>query len=166
MGAMARLTAVGDQRGVALLALLLVIAAMGAALAGGGVLWHEVQQREKERELIFVGLQYRDAIRQYYLNSAAGRARYPATLEALLRDERVPQIKRYLRRPYRDPLTNSTRWGLVVAPEGGIMGIYSLATETPIKQTNFPAELGWTEDKKNYADWQFVFVPSLAPVAR
>jgi type II secretory pathway pseudopilin PulG len=162
---MARPTTRGDQRGVALLALLLVIAAMAATLAAGGTLWHEVQQREKERELVFVGMQYRNAIRQYYLNSA-GSARYPPTLDALLRDERLPQTRRYLRRLYLDPLTNSSQWGLVNAPGGGIMGVYSLATEVPIKRANFPAELGWTADKATYAEWQFVYVPSVAPVVR
>lgn len=162
---MVRRTAPGEQRGVALLALLLVIAAMGATLGAGGILWHEVQQREKERELIFVGMQYRNAIRQYYLNSV-DFARYPPTLEALLKDERVPQTRRYLRRLYRDPLSNSLDWGLVTAPEGGIMGVYSLGRGAPLKRAGFPAELGWPADKASYADWQFVWVPPVGAVVR
>lgn len=160
MAGMARLTAVGDasQRGVAFIALLIVIAAMGAALATTSTIWHQVQQRSKESELLFVGMQYRRAIEQYYERSPGIKA-YPMTLEALLRDERLPSTRRYLRRPYRDPLTNSYQWGLVPAPGGGIMGVYSLAEGRPLKRANFPAELGWSGGTPSYADWKFTYVP-------
>ncbi len=162
-------TAAGKrQTGIAYLALLIVIAAMGAALAATGSLWHEVQQREKERELLFVGTQYRRAIKQYY-ESLQTQKKYPPTLEALLLDERTPAIRRYLRQPYRDPMRHpkeskdameSKQWGLVLAPQGGIMGVYSLAEGRPFRQANFPAELGWDNDKASYRDWQFIYVPN------
>src|SRR3989338_7688399 len=114
------------QRGFAFVALLIVVAAMGAALAASGTIWHQVQQRAKERELLFVGMQYRRAIQQYYEKSPGIKA-YPRALATLLRDERLPGTQRHLRRPYRDPLTNSDQWELVLAPDGGIMGLYSLA---------------------------------------
>lgn len=155
---MARPTAAGRQRGVAFLALLILVAAMGAALAAAGTIWHQVQQRAKERELLFVGLQYRRAIQRYY-ELSPGVKSYPATLAALLRDERLPGTKRHLRRPYRDPLTNGEAWGLVLAPTGGIMGIYSLAEGRPLRRANFPAELGWMGGRPSYADWQFIYAP-------
>jgi len=155
---MAHPIAPGSQRGVAFLALLVIIAVMGTALGAAGTLWHQALQREKERELIFVGLQYRRAIQQYYDKSPGIKA-YPPSLEALLRDERMPATMRYLRRPYRDPLTNSERWGIVPAPSGGIMGVFSLAEGRPIKRTNYPAELGWIGGRPSYADWQFVYLP-------
>lgn len=159
MAKMARLTKAGKhQAGVAYLALLIVIAAIGAALGVTGSLWHEAQKREKERELLFVGMQYRRAIQQYYENSL-GQKRYPPTLEVLLLDERTPAIRRYLRRPYRDPLTNSGKWGIVPAPQGGIMGVFSQAEGKPVKQANFPTELAWEGRKSSYAEWQFVYVP-------
>lgn len=163
---MARLTEAGSyQSGVAYLALLIVIAAMGAALGVTGSLWHEVQQREKERELLFIGMQYRRAIQQYY-ESPSSQKRYPLSLEALLLDERTPAIRRYLRRPYRDPMTNSADWGIVPAPQGGIMGVFSLAEGKPIKNANFPSELAWVGAKSSYAEWKFVFVavnPQIGP---
>lgn len=160
MAAMERPTAVGSQRGLAFLALLIVLAIMGATLAATGTFWHQVQQRVKEQELLFIGLQYRNAIRQYYTASPAGLKAYPRTLEALLRDERFAGTKRYLRKPYRDPLNNSDKWGLIAAPDGGIMGIYSLAPGQPIKEANFPVELGWLGGgRPTYAEWQFVFLP-------
>jgi type II secretory pathway pseudopilin PulG len=159
MAKMAHLTGTGRrQAGIALLAMLIVIAAMGAALGVTGSLWHEVQQREKERELLFVGMQYRRAIQQYY-EASSSQKRYPPTLEALLLDERTPAIRRYLRKPYRDPLTNAKEWGLLLAPQGGIIGVHSLAEGKPIKQENFPTVLEWEGGKSRYVDWQFIYVP-------
>jgi hypothetical protein len=48
----------------------------------------------------------------------------------------------------------------VLAPGGGIMGVFSLAKGRPIKQANFPAELGWPGNRPSYADWQFMVMPS------
>jgi len=146
------------QCGVAFLGLLIVVAVMGVALGATATVWQQAQQREKERELLFIGLQYRRAIQRYYEQSP-GTKTYPATLAVLLRDERLPGIRRYLRRPYRDPLTNADAWGLVPAPAGGIMGVHSLAPGQPIRRANFPAELGWAGGGASYADWQFVYVP-------
>lgn len=160
MAGMGRRTAAGRQpHGFIFLGLLIVIAAMGATLAATGTAWHQVQQRAKERELMFVGMQYRHAIQQYYERSPGIKA-YPPTLDALLRDERQPSTKRYLRRPYRDPLTNSEQWGLVQAPAGGIMGVYSLAEGQPLMRANFPAELGWLGGTPSYAEWKFAYAPS------
>ncbi len=138
--------------------MLIVIAAMGATMAATGTIWHQVKRRALEDELIFVGLEYRRAIARYY--NATPAHSYPPTLAALLRDDRMPGVQRYLRRPYRDPLTDSDTWGVVLAPGGGIMGVFSLAKGRPIKQANFPQELGWPGGRPTYADWQFMYVPS------
>lgn len=159
---MARHTAVGRQRGVAFLAVLLIVAAMGATLASAGTFWHQIRQREKESELLFVGIQYQSAIRRYY-EAVPGAQRYPGSLQDLLLDPRLPSIRRHLSRPWLDPLTGSAEWGLVKAPQGGIMGVYSLATGTPIKRAGFPARLGWKDGLERYADWRFVYQPVPVP---
>lgn len=148
------------QRGFTFIVLLMVFAVMGIALSAIGPMWHTEQQREKERDLIFIGQQYIRAIRQYYEASPGGAKQYPPTIQALILDDRQLAVRRYLRRPYRDPLTNTTQWGVILAPEGGIMGIYSLAPGTPIKQANFPVQLGWSDNLNSYADWKFVYLPS------
>lgn len=158
MARTARPTPPGKQRGVAYLALLIAIACMGAALAGTGTIWHQAQQREREQELLFIGMEYRNAIRSYYYALPSANA-YPPNLEVLLQDPRMPSLKRHLRRPYWDPITNSPRWGLIRAPDGGIMGVYSLAPGQPIKTANFPPELGWAGGKKRYGEWQFIYLP-------
>lgn len=137
--------------------MLIVVAAMGAALAVASTIWHEVQRRAMENELIFVGLQYRHAIADYY--NATPAHTYPPNIAALLLDDRMPGTVRHLRRPYRDPLANSATWGVVLAPGGGIMGVFSLAQGRPIKQANFPSELNWPGGRPSYADWQFMYVP-------
>lgn len=138
--------------------MLIVVAGMGAALAVTGTVWREANRRALERELIFVGLEYRRAIGRYVAASPTGS--YPPSVEALLRDNRMAEVRRHLRQPYRDPLTASKTWGVILAPGGGIMGVFSLAKGRPIKQANFPAELGWPGGRPTYADWQFMYVPT------
>jgi hypothetical protein len=79
----------------------------------------------------------------------------------LLEDRRYPTVRRHLRRLYVDPITGQQEWGLVKAPEGGIMGIYSLSDREPQKHANFEAEdadfasvLPFT-----YSNWKFVYRP-------
>lgn len=151
------------QRGFTYLALLLVVATMGAGMAAYGEFASHAAQREKEVELLFAGDQYRQAISSYYERSP-GNPAYPASLEALLEDKRFPMPVRHLRKPYRDPLTGGTDWGVVEAPEGGIAGVHSKSEEPPIKSKNFAKPDRAFEKAKTYADWVFMHQPT-APVA-
>lgn len=149
----------GRQAGFTYLGLLFVIALMGATLALTGVVWHTVQQREKERELLFIGQQFRQAISAYYNRSAGTVKQFPKTLDELLKDQRQLTTQRYLRRIYRDPMTGQTEWGLVKTRDDRIMGIYSLSENTPIKQGNFREAEKEFEGKAKYLDWRFVYTP-------
>ncbi len=142
--------------GFTYLTILIVVALMGVGLALAGEVWHSAALRAREAELLHVGEQYRRAIARYYL---AGPRQYPRALADLLRDARKPGIERYLRRLYPDPLTNSDDWGLVKAPDGGIMGVHSRSEDRPIKAANFPPAQAAFEGAQKYADWKFVFVP-------
>ncbi|TXI17477.1 MAG: hypothetical protein E6Q62_08945 [Nitrosomonas sp.] len=82
----------------------------GVIMAGAAQLWQTKSQRQKEAELLFIGEEFRKAIMSYY-NS--GNKQFPDSLEDLLRDERLPNVKRHLRKIYVDPMTNTTEWGLV-----------------------------------------------------
>jgi type II secretory pathway pseudopilin PulG len=113
--------------------MLIAIAVSGALLAAGSVVWSQQAQRDRERELLLVGKEFQRAIGLYYERTPGAIKRYPERLEDLLRDERYPSMQRYLRRIYRDPMTGRTEWGLVSAPTGGIMGVYSLSRDRPIK---------------------------------
>ena len=88
----------------------------GMVLAGTGQVWQFKAQREKEKELLFVGDQFRRAVMSYYNSSPGGVKTYPDTLEKLLLDNRSPVVKRHLRKIFLDPMTKSHEWGLVEEP--------------------------------------------------
>lgn len=147
------------QRGLTYLAVLLAVALMGAALAATGIVWRAAWQRDAERELLFVGEQFRRAIRLYYERTPGPAKLYPPSLEALLQDPRQPRPVRYLRRIYGDPLSGGREWGLVMAPQGGVMGVYSLSAEAPMKKAGFPAVEEDFAGAARYSDWRFVYLP-------
>jgi type II secretory pathway pseudopilin PulG len=157
------LTPISKQGGFTYLALLIAVAVGGAVLASIGELTSHAQQREKEAELLFVGQQYREAIRAYYERAPGGAKRYPRKLEDMLADSRYPTAQRYLRRPYPDPMTGKTEWGLVAAPDGGIMGVYSLSEAPPIKNGGFSKRNESFSDAARYTDWKFLYAASAPP---
>ena len=155
---------IGKETGFTYLAALIAVALFGVVLAATGMVWQTVARREKERELLFVGNQFRRAIQLYYETTPGGVARrYPASLDDLLKDNRQPSTQRYLRKIYVDPMTRSAEWGLVPAPGGGILGVYSLSEEVPIKSGNFAYADRDFENKSKYSEWKFLYVAGSAP---
>lgn len=156
------------QMGFTYLAMLFLVAIMGAIWASVGGIWSTASQREKERELLLIGAQFREAIGQYYESSPGMLKRYPGTLEDLLKDERQPGTRRYLRKLFFDPITRSNKWGLVMSPMGGIMGVHSLSDARPIKNANFPDSDVDLAGKSKYSEWLFVYrpVPQVEPPKR
>lgn len=153
----------GRQGGFAYMMILILIVIMGMGLTMVGTQWDLARQREREQELLSSGNQIRRAIERYYQQDAVGMKRYPAALDDLLKDPRLSRPERYLRRPLRDPITGAD-WGLVVAPEGGIMGVFSKSEQMPLKRANFHAPDQIFEaialqrgDQLRYTDWQFVY---------
>lgn len=143
------------QRGFTFIAVLIAVAVAGIGLAVLGQTWQIASVRAREAELLFVGEQYRRAIRSYYLQPPVV-GNYPRRLQDLLRDPRTPGIVRHLRQLHPDPITGSAEWGLVRAPDGGILGVYSLAQGTPLKTANFRVRDADFEGRTSYADWKFV----------
>jgi hypothetical protein len=142
---------------------LFALAIASAMAARGSVVWHTESVREREQELIRIGEEFRGAIGTYYERSPGAVKRYPEKLDDLLRDDRYLSLQRYLRRIYRDPFTGKAEWGLVQAPTGGIMGVYSLSTGKPMKTAD-PHETGVKfSNARHYSDWKFTYVP-VAPV--
>lgn len=148
------------QNGFTYLGLLAFVAIMGISLAGAGVIWRTVQQREKEQELLFIGGEFRRAIGAYYEKTPGPVKKYPQSLEDLLTDDRQLVAKRYLRKIYVDPMTGKGQWGMVNAPAGGVMGVHSLSEDEPLKSGNFGAANKDLEGKRKYSEWLFVYVPS------
>lgn len=159
------------QHGFTYLFVLFFIASTAAGLAAVGELWATSRQREREIDLLFAGSAIRQAIGAYYLAGPGAVKQYPPALENLLKDPRFPDTRRYLRQLYPDPMTGSTEWVLIKAPQGGIMGVASASESAPIKRAGFREpnqafdELTLRlKDKLRYRDWEFIYAPGLRPV--
>jgi type II secretory pathway pseudopilin PulG len=154
-----RRTKHSPQRGFTYLAVLFALALMSVSALLVTAVSSHLARREREAELLFVGEQYRDALRRYGDANAGLPDPYPRELSGLLRDPNTPNTRRFLRKLYADPLTGSERWGLVRTPRGGIIGVYSLAEGRPAKVAGFAAAQGEFAGAKRYADWRFVVAP-------
>ncbi|MGV3583066.1 MAG: type II secretion system protein [Methylophilus sp.] len=144
--------------GYILIGLLVLIMVSGFALAQVGAKWSDARKREREQELLKIGDTIRKAIGNYYNHTPGIVKQYPPNLEALLRDERFPKPQRYLRKLYIDPMTQREGWGIIEAPSGGVMGVYSLSDAKPFKTKNFRPVYLHFEDKKYYGEWYFIYV--------
>ena len=147
------------EAGFTYLGLMILVAILALATSGTLTLGSIAQRREAEQRLLEVGATYRQAIASYLNSSPGGNRRYPARLADLLRDPRYPGVRRHLRQLYPDPITGKAEWGLVPAPGGGIMGIYSLSEARTIKIAEFEAENQSFEGKSRYVEWVFVVQP-------
>lgn len=149
----------GKSSGFTFIGVLIFVALMGIALGSAGKVWSTQKIRENEQEMLFIGEQYRRAIGQYFERSQ-GAKQFPKTMDELLLDRRYPTVQRYLRRPYVDPFTGKPEWGLVMRPDGGIVGVYSRSEESPLKRSNFKRGNENFEGADRYSDWKFIYVPN------
>jgi type II secretory pathway pseudopilin PulG len=152
----------GPQSGFTYLTVLFVVAFMGLGMAMAGKVYRTTVLREREAELLWVGHQYRAAIEAY---TKRGGGLYPRALDDLLKDPRDPGVRRYLRKLYPDPVTGSEEWGVVKAPDGGIMGVYSRSEGAPLKVAGFRIADTAFADAAKYSDWKFVYVPGVPGAA-
>jgi hypothetical protein len=136
---------------------------MGAGLAAIGTWWASVAQREREEELLFVGEQFRKAIRSYYDQSPEATRVFPSRIEDLLEDRRLPTIRRHLRRVYADPFTGRPDWELIRMPDGRIQGVSSRSNRVPYRRNNLPD--GLDPEAATYAEWRFIAQPGAAAAA-
>jgi type II secretory pathway pseudopilin PulG len=148
---------VSGQSGFTLLALLFLVAGLGVGMAALGVVWHTASQREKEKELLFVGSQYRQAIESFWNRSPGEAKRLPKNFDELLADPRFPNTVRHLRRVYRDPMAPNAEWGLLKEADGGISGVYSLSEARPFKRADFAGGVESFQEAASYRDWVFRF---------
>jgi type II secretory pathway pseudopilin PulG len=151
-------------RGFTYIGLLIMLVIIGVTLASAGVVWHTAVQRDKERELLFAGDQFRQAIGRYYIATDGPAKQYPLTLDDLLRDPRQPSTVRHLRKLYVDPITGSAEWGLLKGRDDRIVGVFSLSEQRPLKQGNFRGADQIFAEKEKYSDWQFIYQPKLTRV--
>jgi type II secretory pathway pseudopilin PulG len=153
-----------SQFGFTYIGVLMTVAAFGVVLAGAGQLWSLNAKRERERELLFVGDQFRVAIESYVAATPPGKPRYPLRLEDLLDDRRHINVRRHLRQIYPDPFTGVADWETTTAPDGGIAGLHSRHDGKPIKIAGFPPAYRAFERAETYRDWTFAVAMPRAPL--
>ena len=144
-------------QGLVLLALLLFLALASIATALGAEGWATARKREREKELLFVGDQYRRAIESYWRRGPGRVKTLPPSLDVLLSDDRFPTPVRHLRKLYSDPITGEDF--ALVRLANGIAGVQSSSKDAPLKTTNFPQRYRQFEAATSYEQWQFAFVP-------
>lgn len=172
------------SEGFAYLWLLFAVAFMGVGLSVVAEVHAVAQQRDKERELLAIGHQFREALRRYQARSgptagapvvgatgtapvpgmAAGATlaagQYPASLDELLQDPRTPGVTRHLRQVFTDPMTSKAEWGLVRVG-GRIVGVHSLSERRPVKQAGFEDQDAAFTGQARYRDWVFTHPANL-----
>lgn len=147
-----------QNRGFTFIGILIIVALSGIALSIVGSVWHQSIQREHEKELLFIGDQYRNAIISYYESTPSGVKQYPKTLEDLILDKRYPVIKRHLRKLYADPMSKQA-WGLI-KQQDLIVGVYSQSHQAPIKKSGFPSAYEGFSEANTYDEWKFIGIHS------
>ena len=141
------------QAGYTYLLVLFIVAGLGLLVAQTGLVWQQAAQRDREAELLVIGVEFSRALSSYV--KAGADHSLPESLQQLVEDRRGPVLVRHLRRIYRDPFTGQPVWGLEKAG-GRISGVYSLAQGVPIRQHDLPKELGgMTGEVRSYAEWVF-----------
>jgi len=146
----------GDTRGFTLLFVLLLVVLLGLLTSLAARSYTQASRRVKEEELLFRGLQYRDAIGRYHRYQ--GRFQYPTTLDALRKDPRSAATVRHLRTLYPDPVTDNA-FLPIKTPEGWIVGVRSGSGASPIRQSEFPPGLEAFAGRGAYREWEFVYRP-------
>ena len=151
------------NQGFTYLAVLILLVIVTSALAAAGTRWTARDQRNREAMLLHDGAIIRAAIGAYYESTPGSVKRYPATLEDLLRDTRYLGMRRYLRKIPHDPMSQQIPFVLVVAPDGGAMGVHSSSDKAPFKVDSFSTENASFSQASRYSDWEFVYLSPVPP---
>jgi type II secretory pathway pseudopilin PulG len=156
----------GDQAGFTYLALLVMLLFIGLASQGVMQVVSQQAQREREDSLLRIGQAYARAIGAYYEATPGTLKRWPRDLDDLLEDRRLVSVRRHLRERYPDPITRLNDWELIRAADGGIQGISSRSEQVPLRHGSvlLDGPEGWELPAvRQYREWQFVYIPRLAP---
>jgi type II secretory pathway pseudopilin PulG len=147
------------EKGFTYPAALMLVVVISVALTGAHQQWQTSVKRDREMELLFRGTQILEAINAYCRAGSEGECQYPRRFEDLLKDPRVPGVRRHLRKLYKDPMTRDGHWGIVYDGRGNIKGVFSKSAGSPLKTGGFPDALKSFENKAHYHEWKFVHNP-------
>jgi type II secretory pathway pseudopilin PulG len=147
----------GRQAGFTYLGLIIfvtIIGLVGAATLKIGAL---LQRAAAEEELLDIGAAFSAALDSYAAATPQGASPYPPSLKELLKDPRVPGVRRHLRKIFVDPLTGKAEWGMVYLGEGttGVVAVHSLSTAKPLKVANFDSRFSGLDNADTISAWRF-----------
>ncbi|MGJ7917502.1 type II secretion system protein [Massilia sp. LXY-6] len=146
---------------VGLIVLVTIIGLVGAATLKADAL---LRRAAAEQELLEIGAAFSAALTSYAEATPRGQPPQPPSLEELLKDPRVPGIRRHLRKIFVDPVTGKAEWGIVWLNKGngikgsggsGVVAVYSLSGSKPLKQANFDARFQNFENREHLSEWKF-----------
>lgn len=133
---------------------LLVVVSITAQIAAMSS--SRLTRSDKEKELLFRGSAYLNAIESYYLSIPENPA-YPRYLTDLVKDPRFLH-KRHIRQLYSEPFVGE--WNVLRNSAGAIIGVASSSQKSPLKIDNFPSEFNAFIGAENYSDWEFIYIPT------
>ena len=147
----------GRQAGFTYLGLIIfvtIIGLVGAATLKIGAL---LQRAAAEEEFLDIGAAFSAALDSYAAATPQGASPYPPSLKELLKDPRVPGVRRHLRKIFVDPLTGKAEWGLVYLGDGttGVVAVHSLSTAKPLKIANFDSRFAGLDNADTISAWRF-----------
>lgn len=153
-----------SEAGFTYIVALVMVVIMGIMLGAIGQSVKVIMQREREKELIFRGLQYRDALELWSKKNPNNLLK--AETIKNLEDKLVAGGDKlgkefYLRKIYKDPITGSDFVLVKDKVTQEIQGVKSTSSEEPFKQGDFPEVIKSFEGKKKYSEWEFVFKKGL-----
>lgn len=156
-----------NRGGFTYLAALIIVVIMGIMLGMVGETWQMIMRRDKEAELMFRGKQIKTAIERY--NSQNNGQPTVGGLKGLNilceGDDRFAGRKRYLRKNWKDPITDKD-WEVIRHPTRGVSGVNSPSEQEPLKKKDFPEEYKAFEGKTKYKDWKFEYNPQQGVVSQ
>lgn len=144
------------EAGLVLIAVLIAVALAAAAASVAVSRWSDEIHREQEQELMRVGDAIAGAIASYRRASAGSAMKHPPELEDLLDDRRAFATLRHLRQLYPDPTMRGAPWGVIRAPDGGVLGVYSRNEATPWRRGTVRLDHVDLTSATSYAQWRFI----------
>jgi type II secretory pathway pseudopilin PulG len=142
--------------GFTYLSLIILVAIIGLVSASALKLGSVIQRSRAEQELLVIGAAFSDALQSYADATPSGMPTQPPSLQALLKDPRLPGVRRHLRKLFVDPMTGKPDWGVVyLGDKVGVLAVYSLSDAKPVKIGNFPARFQGLEGKAKISEWRF-----------
>lgn len=147
-----------SQRGFSYVVVMFLVAMLSLAAVRAQQNTLTMERRDKEAEVLWKGIAYREAIRRYYESSPGTGKSYPQELSDLLLDNRLVRPTRPLRKLYADPFTGGA-WGIVRNEDGHVIGVYPQSAREPVRRAGFPPELAALATAKRYSDWKFIYQP-------